>query len=94
MTALREIALGKAQAVGRDAISQYIHLKGLVRARHQSADGAWLEMIPVDGTVKAVVKYDPAIPGAEAWATRISEAAPGLWAEVEQGRARRREMAR
>lgn len=94
LTTLREIALGKAQAVGRDAIGQYIHFKGLVRARLHAADGAWLEMIPEDGSIKAVVKYDPTFPGAEDWANRVSDAAPGLWAEVEQGRARRREMAR
>lgn len=81
---LSHLHLGFAPAMGKDAVGQSFHFKGLMRAEIGSVDGAWLEHVTGNGQVGMVVRYDPETKGAEDWAKRAVQWAPNIWARVEK----------
>lgn len=81
---LCHITLGFAPATGNASVSQTLKFKELLRdeLRQRDPDGVFLETI-VKGDRRGVqVTYDPEIAGAEQWATRAMQAAPGIWEKV------------
>lgn len=75
------ISLGKATANGKDAMTQCLFFKTLMRnAIGRDPDGAWLHM--ADDRQEMLVEYYPDVPGAFDWAKKAESAAELVWEQV------------
>lgn len=80
--------LGTAPARGGDAFGQCVAFKRFMRdMASRDPDGAYLHIAEAPGKrLQMQVVYDPATPGAEAWAKQVRDKAELVWEQVRTGK--------